>query len=106
MHGRRDGHCSGRYASYWNAFLSLRYSDDSKKNTFTHGGNNGHGVKNITCKPTVTIEITMTTIVTGMSTYRILLRRTDVWSTGRSRQKIQRANLLVETADRRHNLPE
>ena len=21
MHGRRDGHCSGRYASYWNAFL-------------------------------------------------------------------------------------
>ena len=22
MRGRRDGHCSGRYASYWNAFLS------------------------------------------------------------------------------------
>ena len=21
MHGRRDSHCSGRYASYWNAFL-------------------------------------------------------------------------------------
>ena len=21
MHGRRDGHCNGRYASYWNAFL-------------------------------------------------------------------------------------
>ena len=21
--GRRDGHCSGRYASYWNSFLSL-----------------------------------------------------------------------------------
>ena len=21
MHGRRDGHCSGWYASYWNAFL-------------------------------------------------------------------------------------
>ena len=21
MHGRRNGHCSGRYASYWNAFL-------------------------------------------------------------------------------------
>ena len=21
VHGRRDGHCSGRYASYWNAFL-------------------------------------------------------------------------------------
>ena len=20
-HGRRDGHCSGRYVSYWNAFL-------------------------------------------------------------------------------------
>ena len=20
-HGRRDSHCSGRYASYWNAFL-------------------------------------------------------------------------------------
>ena len=23
MCGRRDGHCSGRYASYWNAFLFL-----------------------------------------------------------------------------------
>ena len=22
MHGRRDGHCSGWYTSYWNAFLS------------------------------------------------------------------------------------
>ena len=21
MHGRRDGHCRGRYASYWNALL-------------------------------------------------------------------------------------
>ena len=21
MHARKDGHCSGRYASYWNAFL-------------------------------------------------------------------------------------
>ena len=21
MHGKRDCHCSGRYASYWNAFL-------------------------------------------------------------------------------------
>ena len=21
--GRRDGHCSGRHASYWNAFLSF-----------------------------------------------------------------------------------
>ena len=21
VHGRRDGHCSGWYASYWNAFL-------------------------------------------------------------------------------------
>ena len=21
VHGRRDGYCSGRYASYWNAFL-------------------------------------------------------------------------------------
>ena len=21
MHSRRDGHCSGRYASYWNTFL-------------------------------------------------------------------------------------
>ena len=26
MHGRRDGHCSGRYASYWNAFsFSLNF---------------------------------------------------------------------------------
>ena len=23
MHGRRGGHCSGRYPSYWNAFLYL-----------------------------------------------------------------------------------
>ena len=23
MHSRRDGHCSGRYASYWNAFLLI-----------------------------------------------------------------------------------
>ena len=23
MCGRRDGHCSGRYVSYWNAFLLL-----------------------------------------------------------------------------------
>ena len=23
MHGIRDGHCSGRYASYWNAFLFI-----------------------------------------------------------------------------------
>ena len=32
MHGRehacrRDGHCSGRYASYWNAFLSCIISE-------------------------------------------------------------------------------
>ena len=25
MRARRDGHCSGRYASYWNAFLFLRF---------------------------------------------------------------------------------
>ena len=25
MHGRRHGHCSGRYASYWNAFLYIRF---------------------------------------------------------------------------------
>ena len=23
VRGRTDGHCSGRYASYWNAFLSV-----------------------------------------------------------------------------------
>ena len=23
MHGRRDGHCSGWYASYWNAYLFI-----------------------------------------------------------------------------------
>ena len=32
MHGRRDGHCSGWYTSYWNAFLFLSmnscYVDD------------------------------------------------------------------------------
>ena len=41
----------------------------------------------------------MATAIAGMSTYRILLRRTNVWSAGRSRHKTQRANLLVETAD-------
>ena len=25
MHGRRDGHCSRLYASYWNAFLLKKY---------------------------------------------------------------------------------
>ena len=25
VHGRRDGHCSGQYASYWNAFLFNEY---------------------------------------------------------------------------------
>ena len=35
MHGRRDSHCSGWYASYWNAFLFLKGFDmriiDEKK---------------------------------------------------------------------------
>ena len=26
MRGWRDGHCNGRYASYWNAFLLLNLS--------------------------------------------------------------------------------
>ena len=26
VHGRRDGHCSGWYASYWNAFLLIEKS--------------------------------------------------------------------------------
>ena len=30
----------------------LRYSDDNKKNTFRNGGNNGHGLKNVTCEQT------------------------------------------------------
>ena len=30
--------------------FSLPYSDDNKKNTFNNGGNNGHGLKNVTCK--------------------------------------------------------
>ena len=25
MHGRRDGHCSGWYASYWNAFYKYKF---------------------------------------------------------------------------------
>ena len=25
VHGRRDGHCSGRYEYYWNAFLFFRF---------------------------------------------------------------------------------
>ena len=25
MHSRRDGHCSGRYASYWNVFFFATY---------------------------------------------------------------------------------
>ena len=28
MGGRRDGHCSGRYASYWNALLYLFFQPD------------------------------------------------------------------------------
>ena len=34
--------------------FSLCYSDDNKKNTFNNGGNNGHGLKNFTCKTTLT----------------------------------------------------
>ena len=30
MHGRRDGHCSRRYVSYWNAFL-LPFSDHQRR---------------------------------------------------------------------------
>ena len=33
--------------------LSLCCSDDNKKNTFNNGGNNRHGLKNITCKQTL-----------------------------------------------------
>ena len=38
MRGRRDGHCSGRYASYWNAFLlhlggHLQFSSGGWKRT-------------------------------------------------------------------------
>ena len=33
MRGRRDGHCSGRYASYWNAFL---FQLTSKHILFVH----------------------------------------------------------------------
>ena len=47
----------------------------------------------------------MATAIAGMSTYRILLRRTNVWSAGRSRHKTQRANLLVETAEMVYALP-
>ena len=30
VHGRRDSHCSGWYASYWNAFLLLFKSSECK----------------------------------------------------------------------------
>ena len=32
--------------------IFFHYSDDSKKNTFNNGGNNAHGLKNVTCKQT------------------------------------------------------
>ena len=32
--------------------FSLCYSYDNKNNTFTNSGNNGHGLKNVTCKQT------------------------------------------------------
>ena len=34
VHGRRDGHCSGRYASYWNAVLLPPTNDVSDKVIF------------------------------------------------------------------------
>ena len=33
MHGRRDGHCSKRYASYFNAFLFLNNLKTNKVNS-------------------------------------------------------------------------
>ena len=32
---------------------SLRYSDNNKNNTLNSGGNNGHGLENVTCKQTL-----------------------------------------------------
>ena len=32
MYGRRDGCCSGRYASYWNAFLSSNKFSSNTRN--------------------------------------------------------------------------
>ena len=37
--------------------FSLRYSDDNRKNTFHSGGNNGHWLKNVRCKQTLTKPI-------------------------------------------------
>ena len=35
--------------------FALHYSDDNKQNTFNNGGNNGHRLKNVTCKQTYII---------------------------------------------------
>ena len=40
--------------------LPLCYSDDNKRNTFNKGGNNGHELKNVTRKQTLTVVITDT----------------------------------------------
>ena len=37
MHGRKNGNCSGRYASYWNAFLLFQVV--KKPILWTHTGN-------------------------------------------------------------------
>ena len=34
--------------------ISLRCYDDSKKNLFNNSGNNGHELKNVSCKQTFT----------------------------------------------------
>ena len=34
--------------------FSVCYSDDNKYITIDNGGNNGHGLKNVTCKQTLT----------------------------------------------------
>ena len=37
--------------------FSLCYSDDNKKNTFNNSENNGHGLKNVTCKQTFMVSL-------------------------------------------------
>ena len=37
-------------------WFHFRFSNDDKKNTFDNGANNGHGLKNVTCKQTFSIN--------------------------------------------------
>ena len=45
LYGRRDGHCSGRYASFWNAFLFHLCLQQTKKEENSKSKPNTHSTK-------------------------------------------------------------